>query len=62
MITNYDLVHGKNEEEYEKRLIKVMEKLRENNLIINMMKIQYKQRKVRILGVEIDGEKQINKY
>jgi len=49
------VVYGKTQEDHDKMLRKVLQRLQENNFKINVEKMQYKQQEVRLLGAIIDG-------
>lgn len=49
------VVYGKTKEDHDNMLKKVLFKLQENNFKINITKMQYKQKEVKLLGSIIDG-------
>lgn len=49
------VVYGKTQEDHDKMLRKILQRLQENNFKIIVEKMQYKQQEVRLLGAIIDG-------
>ena len=52
------IIYGETSDVHDLNLAIVLEKLKENNFKINIKKLQYKQKKIRLLGSIIDGETQ----
>lgn len=50
------IIYGATEKEHDDNFIEVLKLLEENKFKINNLKIQYKQRQVKLLGALIDGE------
>ncbi|KAI4293468.1 hypothetical protein PAPHI01_2742, partial [Pancytospora philotis] len=49
------VVFGENESEHDNNLREVLDRLQKSNLKVNMSKMQYKQKEVKLLGAIIDG-------
>ncbi|XP_072936215.1 uncharacterized protein [Epargyreus clarus] len=58
------LVYGEDENQHDKRLSKVLDVLKENNVLLNESKCKYKVQKISFLGHELtrDGVKPLKKY
>jgi Reverse transcriptase (RNA-dependent DNA polymerase) len=53
------IIHANNIENHDYLVRKVFERLKENNLKVNMKKVQFAQREVKLLGVTVNGKEKI---